>query len=85
MRKALVGRIDPDSLDEYFSAVESFSQSISRANSLSYTAGTADFDSMNNFAKGEQKGDGTNLEEARQAIEEANVSLKRAVSLLAME
>lgn len=85
LRKALVGRIDPDSLDEYFSAVESFSQSISRANSLSYTAGTADFDSMNNFAKGEQKEDGTNLEEARQAIEEANVSLKRAVALLPME
>ena len=62
-------------------AVESFSQSISRATFLSYTAGTADFDSMNNFAKGED-GDGSNLEQAREAIEEANVSLKKAVSLL---
>jgi len=49
---------------------------------LSYTAGTADFDSMNNFQKGEENGDGSNLEQAREAIEEANVSLKKAVLLL---
>ena len=64
-------------------AVEIFSQSISKASTLSYTAGTADFDSMNNFAKGDENiGDGSNLEQARQAIEEANFSLKRAVALL---
>ena len=33
-------------LDEYFSAVESFSQALSRATSLSYMAGMADFDSV---------------------------------------
>jgi len=82
LRKSVVENVDPDSLDDYFSAVELFSQSISRATSLSYTAGTADFDSMNNFQKGEENGDGSNLEQAREAIEEANVSLKKAVLLL---
>lgn len=62
--------------------MESFSQSISRATSLSYTAGTADFDSMNNFEKGSDAGDGGNLEQARIAIEEANGALKKAVSYL---
>jgi hypothetical protein len=38
---------------------------------------------MNNFAKGdENNGDGSNLEAARQAIEEANDSLKKAVTFL---
>jgi len=84
LRKNVVEEVEPDSLDEYFSAVELFSQSISRATSLSYTAGTADFDSMNNFAKGEENGDGSdNLEQAREAIQEANISLKKAVSFLA--
>ena len=64
-------------------AVEIFSLSLSRASTLSYAAGTADFDSMNNFAKGaEINGDGSNLEAARQAIEEANDSLKKAVTFL---
>lgn len=82
LRKNVVEKVDPESLDDYFSAVESFSQSISRATSLSYTAGTADFDSMNNFAKGEENGDGSNLEQAREAIKEANDALKKAVSLM---
>ena len=54
LRNTVVERVNPpDSLDEYFSAVESFSQSLSRATSLSYTAGMADFDSVNTFAKKE--------------------------------
>ncbi len=49
-----MSRVNPsDSLDEYFSAVESFSQTLSRATLLSYTAAMADFDSVNNFAKEE--------------------------------
>ncbi len=65
------------------SAVEIFSQSLSRATTLSYTAGTADFDSMNNFAKGDENiSNGSNLEQARQAIEEATFALKKAVALL---
>lgn len=82
LRPTVVERVDPDALDDYFTAVESFSQSISRATSLSYTSGTADFDSMNNFQEGEENGDGSNLEQAREAIAEANGSLKKALSLL---
>jgi hypothetical protein len=38
---------------------------------------------MNNFVKGdENNGDGSNLEAARQAIEEANASLKKAVTFI---
>ncbi|KAL7535872.1 hypothetical protein ACHAWF_005301 [Thalassiosira exigua] len=79
LRSNVVDKIDPESLDDYFSAVESFSSAMSKAASLSYTA-SVDFDSMNNFAKGEEKGDGSNLGQAREAIEEANEALKAAVS-----
>lgn len=84
LKKSLVEQVDPDNLDDYFSAVETFSQEMAKANSLSYTAGTADFDSVNNFAKGEasvNEGD-SNLEQARRAIEEANKALKIASSLI---
>mmetsp|Transcript_28777 Transcript_28777/g.48970 ORF Transcript_28777/g.48970 Transcript_28777/m.48970 type:complete len:237 (+) Transcript_28777:58-768(+) len=86
LKKSLVEQVDPDNLDDYFSAVETFSQEMAKANSLSYTAGTADFDSVNNFAKGEaivNEGD-SNLEQARRAIEEANKALKIASSLIAV-
>jgi len=86
LKKSLVEQVDPDNLDNYFSAVETFSQEMAKANSLSYTAGTADFDSVNNFAKGEasvNEGD-SNLEQARRAIEEANKALKIASSLIAV-
>ena len=67
-------------------AVESFSQALSRATSLSYTAGVSDFDSVNNFAKDDTNlKDGSNLEQARKAIEEANEALKRAVGLLVVD
>lgn len=84
LKRSLVEQVDPDNLDDYFSAVETFSQEMAKANSLSYTAGTADFDSVNNFAKGEasvNEGD-SNLEQARRAIEEANKALKIASSLI---
>jgi len=86
LKQSLVQQVDPDNLDDYFSAVETFSQEMAKANSLSYTAGTADFDSVNNFAKGEaivNEGD-SNLEQARRAIEEANKALKIASSLIAV-
>ena len=65
-----------------WAAVETFSQSLSKATSLSYTSGTADFDSMNNFEEGKESGSDSNLEQARLAIAEANQSLKKAVSFL---
>lgn len=83
LKKNVVDMVDPDNLDEYFAAAESFSQALSRATSLSYTAGVSDFDSMNNFAKDDSRSveeDGSNLEQARKAIDEANMYLKKAVS-----
>jgi len=49
----VVNFVDPDMLDDYYSEVESFSRAISRASSLSYAAGMADLNSVNNFAKDE--------------------------------
>ena len=85
--------VDPDNLEEYYSQVELFSQAISRAASLSYAAGSADFDSVNNFAKGEKggssipasDGDNSNLEQARKAIVEAKTSIDLIFSLLSTE
>lgn len=82
LKKSVVDVVDPENLDEYFSAVESFSQELARATSLSYTAGVSDFDSINNFAKEDKilNEDGTNLEQARRAIDEANSHLKKALA-----
>lgn len=84
LRRAVADRVDPDSLDDYYEAVEIFSQSISRATSSSYAAGTADFDSVNNFSKEDdfRDAEGSNLDQARKSIVDANESLKKAVSLL---
>jgi hypothetical protein len=78
---------DVSDLDQYVVEFESFSQSLSRAISLSYTAGVADFDSVNNFSK-EEADDGTsdspnsNLNQAKDAITEAKASLDKIVALL---
>ncbi|KAL9181259.1 hypothetical protein ACHAXT_010064 [Thalassiosira profunda] len=81
LRKNVVQKVDPDSLDDYFAAAESFSQDLSRANSFSYQAGS-DFDSINTFAKEEipERSSNSNLEQARRAIVNANDSLKKALS-----
>jgi exonuclease VII small subunit len=57
---------------------------MAKANSLSYTAGVSDFDSVNNFAKGEANinESNSNLDQAKNAIEEANKALKIASSLI---
>jgi hypothetical protein len=69
----------------YYNSIESesLSQSLAKAASLSYTAGTADFDSMNNFAKGDtdRKSD-SNLEQAKRAIQDAKGSLDRIVAVI---
>ena len=58
-------------------------QLLPRATALSYSAGHNDFDSMNNFAKGEESGEGSKILDAtKEVIGEANVQLKKAVSLL---
>lgn len=84
MKRTVVQLVDPDQLDDYYAEVESFSQALSNAASLSYTAGVADFDSVNNFEKGKEelKTGNTNLEQAQKAIAEAQVSMKKIVGLL---
>lgn len=86
LRSNVVDRIDPDNLDTYFSSVESFSQLLSRAKTLSYSAGHNDFDSMNNFVEGEESGGGSKiLDETKVTIDEANQDLKRALSFIIQE
>lgn len=89
LKRVVVDQLDPDVLDEYYVQVENFQNAISRATSLSYTAGVADFDSVNNFDKEslENKnnngdGDNSNLEQAKKAIGEAKVSIDLIVSFL---
>jgi hypothetical protein len=87
LKKDVVNRVNPENIDDYFTFAESFSQALSRANSFSYAAGVSDFDSMNNFAKDDTKldEDGSNLSQAKKAIEEANSNLKKAVAMLDSE
>ena len=88
LKKNVVEKVDPEYLDEYIAAVELFSQALSRAKSLSYTAGVSDFDAVNNFAKDDTKSlnqDGSNLDMARKAVEEASSYLGKAVSLLTVD
>ena len=83
LKRGVVEFVDPDDLDTYFTEVESFQGAISRASAASYTAGVADFDSMNNFEKGSQKDESdSNLEQARRAIGDAKVSIERIVAIL---
>jgi hypothetical protein len=66
--------------------LELLSQSLSRASSLSYMAGTADLDSMNNFDKSkasqDQRNVDSNLEQSRRAIQDAKSSLDRILDLM---
>ena len=54
-----------DDPDAYFSALESFSISLSRAASLSYIAGTSDLDSVNNFDQGKDAAESSNLQQCK--------------------
>ena len=80
-------KVDPDVLDEYYTQVEIFQNAISRASSLSYAAGIADFDSVNNFEKDSQNTleENSNLEQARKAIGEAKSSIDLIVQYLTLE
>jgi hypothetical protein len=65
--------------------LENFSQAYSKAQSLSYTAGVADFDAVNNFSKDEAKdvrNENSNLEQTKRAIAEAKSNLDQMVSIL---
>ena len=84
--------IKPLSLYYYYcAALESFLQAISRASALSYAAGAADFDSVNNFSKEEadngkaEDNGNSNLNQAKEAIVQAKTSLDVIVALLQRE
>lgn len=66
--------------------LEDFSQAYSRASSLSYTAGVADFDSVNNFNKEDSdmalENTNSNLNQAKVAIGQAKSSLDTMEALL---
>lgn len=76
--------IDPDDLEIYVNELENFSQSYSKASSLSYAAGTADFDSVNNFSKDaiNDTNSNSNLEQAKEAIAQAKGNLDTIVGML---
>ena len=66
--------------------LEGFSQSYSKATSLSYTAGIADLDSVNNFSKDETSEDNrdenSNLQQTKKAITDAKRNLDVMIILL---
>ena len=78
-----------------YTELEKFSQAYARASSLSYAAGIADFDSVNNFDKSEVtdegkvsgtgNGNGSNLEQSRLAIADAKASIDKIVAMLQKE
>jgi len=87
LKRGLEFLVDVDDLDVYVSELETFSQAYSRACSLSYTAGVADFDSVNNFSKdeaddGSSNDENSNLNQAKDAIVQAKTSLDIIVRLL---
>ena len=66
-----------------FTEMEAFAQAMAKASSLSYAAGVADFDSVNNFAKDEQvTNSNSNLEQSKLAIQEAKGNLDKIVGFL---
>jgi hypothetical protein len=88
--KALDLLQDPDDLDVYLSEVESFGQALANATSLSYTAGTADLNSVNTFSKEQSNNmkegdDDSNLEQARKSIVEMKMHLDKVLELLTKE
>ncbi len=87
-RNVVDAYVDPDFLDEYYVQVENFQSAISRASSLSYAAST-DFDSVNNFEKGEKENskkekDGSDsgaLEQSKSLSDNSNLEqARRAIS-----
>ena len=87
LKRYVTEKIDPDYLDEYYTQVENFQSAIARASSLSYAAGIADFDSVNNFEKDSKDvgAENSNLEQARKAIGETKGSIDLIVKFLSLE
>jgi hypothetical protein len=77
--------VDPDNVDVYVQGIEDVQQSLSRAKSLSYMSGVADFNSVNNFKQDDIKrvlSSDSNLEQARGAIQLTVKGLNEILALL---
>jgi len=85
VRFALSSVEDPDDLDRFVQASEALQQALSRADSLSYASGVADFSSVNNFQPEDQDevlASNNNLGETRMAIQEAVNKLNIILNLI---
>lgn len=83
MKRAL-DRVNPDFLDDYVTEIELIDQTLAKARSLSYTAGVADFNSVNNFEKDQVQAvlaGNSNLEQTRLAVTEIVKGLQRIESM----
>jgi hypothetical protein len=78
-------QLDGDEVDEYVQLLEQVQNDLSKADSLSYTAGVTDLSSINNFDQGVEDAvlsSNSSLQEAKGAIQTALSGLKRIVLLL---
>lgn len=86
LRQALEFVKDGEDIDMYVQTTENISQALSRAGSLSYAAGVADFASVNNFDVKETpkvlSNESSNLEQARRAIRETVDGLDTILPML---
>ena len=76
---------NPDDFDDYLQTVEAIQQALARANSLSYTAGIADFSAVNNFDQEDQLGvleSNNNLSQVRSSIQTSVDGLNHILSLM---
>jgi hypothetical protein len=85
LRKALDLVVDQDNLDVYVQGIEDVQESLSKAKSLSYMSGVADFNSVNNFRKEDTQrvmSSDSNLNQAKGAIQKTVNGLNQILALL---
>lgn len=85
VRKAIELLDDPDRFDEFIQASENLQQALSKADSLSYAAGVADFSAVNNFDKESINTvleSNNQLAEAKRTIADAVKYLDQILSIL---
>jgi hypothetical protein len=78
-------QVDGGAVDEYLQLMEQVQSDLSKADSLSYTAGVSDLSSINNFDRNVEESvlsSNGSLQEAKGAIQEALSGLRRIVLLL---
>jgi len=73
-----------DDIEDYVEQMEDVMQAMARAASLSYAAGVADFDAVNNFSKedSDREDDDSNLGQTKAAIVQIKAGLDKMISHL---